>query len=73
MYVCESERLPSVALIWNVKLPVAVGVPERRPLELRFKPAGSDPDEIAHVGLVPPLTENCMLYAEFACAGLRVD
>jgi hypothetical protein len=65
-YVCVSDAAPAVAVILNEKSPVALGVPESIPVELfSDRPAGSEPDETAHVGaLVPPLVENCRLYGE---------
>jgi hypothetical protein len=57
LIVIVIERVPepavgtaqSVALTVNVLVPVAVGVPESRPVESRVSPAGSEPDVLDHV------------------------
>jgi hypothetical protein len=52
----------SVAVIVNVLVPAAVGVPERTPALLRAKPAGKVPAVIVQVmGVVPPLAVRVRL------------
>ena len=46
-FVAEAEPV-SVALTVKLAFPAAVGVPEIWPEELRFSPAGNDPEAIDH-------------------------
>ena len=51
----------SVAVTENVKLPVAVGVPERTPALLSVKPAGKVPVLVNVRGAVPPVAATVWL------------
>ena len=64
------ERLPlvavfaalSVTLTVKLEVPALVGVPEIAPLEVRFRPAGREPEATTQVyGAVPPLTATAAL------------
>jgi hypothetical protein len=53
-----------VACTVNEELPVAVGVPDNTPAEVRLRPAGNEPALFVNVyGLVPPLAVFVWLYA----------
>jgi hypothetical protein len=55
-------ELESEAVIANVEVPVAVGVPEITPALDSVRPAGKLPDEMVHAyGCVPPVAVNATL------------
>src|SRR5262245_6903158 len=64
--VVEVDALmESVTLMVKFAIPAVVGVPEIKPLRLRFSPAGSDPSPggTDHVRVpVPPVAASCCEY-----------
>ena len=65
----ETKELIAGFWIWNVKSPVAVGVPEMRPVEgLMERPAGSAPESTDHVCVPPPVAVSWRLYGWLAAA-----
>ena len=53
--VCAPPAQLSVARTVKVEVPIAVGIPLIRPVELMFNPAGNDPDiTLKVIGACPP-------------------
>ena len=62
LYVCESVWLPVEAWILKLKSPVAVGVPESKPLVVfSVRPAGSCPETTDQVTAALLLVVSCKL------------
>ena len=60
--VCGVGAAESVTVTEKVEVPAVVGVPERRPVELRVRPAGGAPVVTAQERApVPPVAANCWL------------
>jgi hypothetical protein len=67
------QPFESVALTVNVDMPVLVGVPESRPPLESVRPVGSVPVLLNVTVPIPPVWENCWLYAVPAVPFERVE